>query len=250
MIAVGPLTSLLTGATFLSGYALWNPTSGWATVAHLLLLSLGLTSLVIGVATLIPSQTGGFKSDGRRLLELWRGDPVAKQTNMFALLTASSLTGIRPRNWQPQQVALVASYDETTPTTATIAALLYARALDVGDLPEARAQLQRTLDLNHLLPAVARSAAYFEAAFFEAWFRKDLAQAEQFMPKTDKDGLGEPQTRLMAQAAVSLLHQDFSKAQTLLDQAEAALAKTIDPGTAHLTREQIADMRQQAAHEQ
>ena len=93
---------------------------------------------------------------------------------------------------------------------------------------------------------MAQTAVWHNAAFFEAWMRQDLAQAEQFMAQAGKDGLSEPQTRLLAETAVALLQQEFDKAKSLLDEAEAALEKTMDPGMAHLTRDQIAAMRQAA----
>lgn len=247
MVAGGPIASLVSGGLFLLLYNFLRPANGNLGVGHLLLQILSLTSLTIALATLWPSETGGFKSDGRRLLELWRNDPAAMNTNLIALLSANSMAGIRPRDWDDDLInQLLASNSETNNLTPIIASFLYAHALDKNDLTTAREQLQRLLDSNHLQATVAQTAVWHNATFFEAWFRQDLAQAEQFMARAGKDSLSEPQTRLLAETAVALLHQEFNKAKNLLDETEAALEKTVDPGMAHLIRDQIAAMRKVA----
>ncbi|WP_420643753.1 site-2 protease family protein [Candidatus Leptofilum sp.] len=250
MIAGGPITSLVCGLLFLLPGLILQPMDNEITVGYLLLQILGIASLTISLGTLIPSETGGLKSDGSRLLELWRNDPAAMNTNLITLLSANSMAGIRPRDWDDDLInQLLTSNSEPNNLTPTIASFLYAHALDKNDLTTARKQLQRLLDSNHLQPAVAQTAVWHNAAFFEAWVRQDLAQAEQFMAQAGKDGFSEPQTRLLAQTAVALLRQEFDKTKSLLDEAEKALEKTMDPGIAHLTSDQIAAIRMVAERE-
>ena len=126
MVAGGPIASLVSGTLFLLLYYFLRPANGNLGVGHLLLQILSLTSLTIALATLWPSETSGFKSDGRRLLELWRNDPAALNTNLIALLSANSMTGIRPRDWDDELIKqLRTSNSETNNLTPTIASFLY-----------------------------------------------------------------------------------------------------------------------------
>ncbi|MEZ4592011.1 MAG: hypothetical protein R3D55_12850 [Chloroflexota bacterium] len=239
MIAGGPLTSLLLGGAALTVTLAMEPVVKTAVVLHLLLLAFGATSLFIGLVTLLPLTTGGFKSDGKRLLELLRRHPEAVQTNLVVLVSAAAMAGQRPRDWNPAHLAELAALQAPSAITAAAASLLYSQALDNGDLAAAQQQLQRMLDLNHLLPAPVQNEALFEAAFFEAWYRQDVAQALRFLPQTNRDGLGEAATRLKAQTAVALRQQKWPEAQSQLAAAYKAITRTMSPGTAVLTRTQL-----------
>ena len=206
------------------------------------LLVLGLTSLLIALATLIPNNSGGFKSDGRRLLELLRRDPEAVQTNLVVLVSAAAMAGERPRDWNPAYMAELATLHAPNVVTAAAAALLYTHALDAGNLATAQQQLQRMLDLNHLLPPPLQNEALFEAAFFEAWYRQDVDRAVCFLPRTNKDGLGEAATRLKAHTAVTIRQQKWQEAQNHLQAAYKAIQRSMSPGTAVLTRAQLDEM--------
>jgi hypothetical protein len=238
----GPLTSLVVGLGALALFNQISPATVPATFLYVSLLALSLTSLLITLATLIPHTAGGFYSDGQRLLALLRRDPEAEQINLTLLVSAAAVAGVRPRAWDAEQMARIATLQNPTAVTAVAASLLYTHALDRGDLPEARRQLQRMLDYNHLLPPATQNEALYEAVFFEAWHRRDAAQAARFLPATQKDGLGEPAMRLKAQTAVALLHGEDDRAWELLQEAQTALQRSISPGTAVLTAEQLAAM--------
>ncbi|WP_439630867.1 site-2 protease family protein [Gemmata sp.] len=91
IFAAGPLTNLVLGCGCLLAAQAWNPgpptrvqaagRPGWWSVAVLypgdvptaLLNTAGLLNLAIGLASLVPRQVAGVRSDGGQLLDIWTG---------------------------------------------------------------------------------------------------------------------------------------------------------------------------------
>ncbi|HEX2188091.1 MAG TPA: hypothetical protein VHG51_04300 [Longimicrobiaceae bacterium] len=252
LVAGGPVTSLLAGAAALAmraplGLDALPRDAGFAAyLASMALLLGGVTSLGIGAATLIPARTGGFYSDGARLLRLLRGGPDTGREVAILTLMALSMAGRRPREWDPALVAQAASLADGTPFDAVGRQLAHAGALDLGEVEEARRQLEAALELEEVLPPVARPGLLLQAAWFAAVHDGDAARARALFGRAGAGLMVPPHSRLLAEAAVLLAEGDAARAAGLLDRAEAQLDRALDRGGAAVDRERIRELRARA----
>ena len=137
MFAAGPGVSIVAGGVALAVSLLFPPTHAdglsW-------LLLLGLMSVVVGLAQVIPIRIGNQQSDGSRVLRLLRGGPDTPQTILDAMIVANA-DGIRPRDWLlPASRAIDALRD--LPTVM----MVYYALLDRGRHDEAWLVLDRLGD--------------------------------------------------------------------------------------------------------
>lgn len=95
MFAAGPGVSIIAGVVALVVSLLFPPAHAdglsW-------LLLLGLMSVVVGLAQVIPIRIGNQQSDGSRVLRLLRDGPDTPRTILDAMVVANA-DGIRPRDW-------------------------------------------------------------------------------------------------------------------------------------------------------
>lgn len=91
----GPVANLVTAAIAIALTTLLTS----APIAAGVLAGIGLSALFIGLMNLLPFTTQGWRSDGRGLLDLWRGAPDAALQRQMAQVTGLHYSGIRPRDW-------------------------------------------------------------------------------------------------------------------------------------------------------
>jgi hypothetical protein len=161
----------------------------------------GGCSLIIGLATLVPGTTGGFYTDGMRLLRMWRNHPAARRdTAVFALAVLQFAE--RPRDWNLELVEQACAVDDGTFYDVEGRRLAYLHALDTCDVERAYRLLQEALDRHALYPSAAQSLLTMEAAFFEGAIRHDADAAARWMAASTDGGLLDESTHLRAKVAV------------------------------------------------
>src|SRR5690606_12308838 len=99
-----------------------------------LLLGVGGIALVMGVANLLPfTVASGWRSDGRKLLDLARRAPDADLYLSLQRIVGLSLAGHRPREWPA--AALPAATPDLPPTMLATSShmLCLSHAMDSGD---------------------------------------------------------------------------------------------------------------------
>lgn len=215
----GPAASLLLGA-FAGVWLAATPvaSTGW------ILAPVALTSALIGVVTLIPMPVGVFKSDGYRLLMLLRDGPEASQVRDMILLTAASLQGTRPRDWDR---ALVARVLDPAAAQTGVASLAHQHAHDSGDRTEAARWLPRMLADVSQMPRSLRPAGYLAAAIHSARLDGDAAAARRWLEAARGPSLFDVSThRAMAECEILLVEGQAAAAATLARQQ-------LTHGTAH-----------------
>jgi hypothetical protein len=253
MIAGGPGASILTGALALAlrgplGLAALPADAGYAhQLAAVAAVVFGLMSLGIGAATLVPARTGGFYSDGARILRLLRGGPDTEREVAILTLMALSMSGRRPREWDPGLVALALGAADGTPFDVVGRQLAYARAMDLDETEEARRHLDAALALEEVLPPVVRPGLLLQASYFAAAHDGDAARARALFSRAAGGLLVPGYQRLMTEAAVCLAEGDAARAAGLLERAEAEVRDTLDRGGAAADLERIRRMRALAA---
>jgi len=207
MILGGPMASLL-----LAVAALWiavgmgsgdEPVSAaWALAQNVVVCTAGL-SLLIFLVTAVPSAVGGFKSDGKRILDLLRGGPRADQEAALLMLTSASLAGIRPADFDPSLVARVVALGDGSLFDLYGRFTVYLHAADRADWAGAQAHLEQVLAGESKMVPFMRDSLRCEYAWLLATTTPDAATARAWLESAGKLDF-DPATRLRAEAAVLL----------------------------------------------
>lgn len=204
MVVGGPAASwLLAAAGFGAAVVVTAPPAKAA------MFLIGLSSLAIGVVTLVPMHSGGFNTDGARILLLARGGPAAERWCAISSLGAAQLSGVRPRDWDPQLLQRATNPADGSFDYIGAALMAYAAALDHDDIAEAGRWIDGALNAIERWPAPFRSFAYLDAAYFEGRHRRRAPEARAWfqLVKPGAPGL-EKFALLRAQSAVLLAEGD------------------------------------------
>lgn len=240
MVATGPAISLMAGAQFLAMYQaaspwLFRPGGTFAgQFLGLMLLILGGSSLIIGLVTLIPSRSGGFYSDGARMLRLMRTTDQTEREVALIALTGMSMAGTRPRDWDADLVQRGAGIVDGGPFEVLGRQLAYAHALDRGEVDEARRHLEDAIERADQLPAGARGSLMLTAATFFALHDGDAPRAREFLHRARTGLLPAAHQRQVAEAAVRLAEGDAHGARAAAEEARRLASFALDPGGAAL----------------
>ena len=228
MIAGGPVASGWLTATML-GLASWlidweNPFSkGHAILQNIAILT-SLLSFLIFLVTVVPMAVGGFKTDGRRIIDLLRGDRRSEQEVAMLMLTTASLAGLRPADYNPALVAKASSLGDGSLFDLYGQLTVYYHAADRGDWLGAQAHLDRTVaGMDQIVPFV-RDVVRCEYAWLLATQSGDAACARAWLETAGKLEL-EPATRLRAEAAVLLAEGKAREAKEAATRGMEALEK-------------------------
>jgi hypothetical protein len=240
MVAGGPLASLIAGAQFLT---LWHVTSAAtasaaapfvAQLVGIALLALGLSSLLIGMITLFPTRSGGFYSDGARLLRLLRGGSDVEREVALMSITGLAVGGVRPRDWDPSLMQLCAAIEDDGPFEVGGRYYAFAHAFDAGEIDVARAHAAFVCEHIDQLPKGARASLLFGVATFHALVDNDADRARTLIRSAPQSLLPASHQRALAQAAISLADGDGMTATDLAHEAIQLSALAFDRGTALL----------------
>jgi hypothetical protein len=240
LVAGGPVVSLMVGAQFLAlyqasaGYLLRDGAPFASQLAALSLLTLGGASVLIGLVTLIPGRSGGFYTDGARMLRLMHATEETEREVALIALTGMSIAGTRPRDWDAALVSRGAGIRDGGPFEVLGSQLAYAHALDSGAVDQARGHLENALDRIDQLPAGARASLLLSAATFFALHDGDAPRARDYLARARRGLLPAPHQRRMAEAAVCLAEGDVEGARAAALHVQRLAAAAMDRGGAAL----------------
>lgn len=241
MTAGGPLASLVLAlaAALLTLISLPDPPGEVASV----LLFLSFTSFIIALVTLFPGRTGGFQTDGARLLMLLRGGPRADRWCAVAVLGAAAMSDQRPRDWSPDLVRQATAVTDGSLDDVGATMMAYQRALDLGVSEEAKGFLDRALAARDSYPAPYRSSITLEAAYFEARHQGDAPAARAWLEESGNPGWPiEPQTRLRAEAAVLLAEGEPEEAKERAAEGLEKVGDSTVPGIARAEKDWLQEI--------
>ncbi len=226
MIAGGPVASVLLGVLALAATRV--APGEWGDLA----LLIGVASMGIALVTVWPGRTGGFLTDGARMLRLVRGGPMADREAAILAVLTQSISGVRPRDWDAGTVAALDIDTGADPMAESALAFLTSRAFDTGDAPAARAALARRVEDWDEGPSVTRGGLAADAALFEAGVRGDAERARAWLERVPARGITDPSQVETARAAMHAAEGDLTSAQVSADAARAALVGALDAGGA------------------
>jgi len=235
MIAGGPIASLLltlAGATLVALQS--NSTIG------LIGLVTAFMSGLICLVTLTPMRSGGFNSDGARLLMLARGGPTVDRYLANLALVSSSFGGIRPRDWSPSLVRRAQALPDDTIDHYSAQLMAYSHMLDRGETQQAEAVLDTILANLDGWPKPFHPSLQLECAYFAARHRQQPFEARQLLNQAGNKGtLVARSTRLSAEATVLFAEGNTAEAVTRAKEGLGTLSLATDAGATIVERERL-----------
>lgn len=205
-----------------------------------------VVGVIIGLLNLVPFLSGGWSSDGRQLLALWRGWPEARLVERMNRWAAMAMLGVRPRDWP------IASTDEPD-------------AVD-GRVPQAlrdamtRCRLVVAIDRGEAMSTAAQDAAralvdgfwqgpdglrQLTAGLLATWSLKTGAAPaviEAWLGESEGGLLDQSAARAWLRAAIARARGDEVEAQARLAEAQAALPRMVDPASRAMLADELAAM--------
>jgi hypothetical protein len=188
-------------------------------------------SAAIGIATLIPMYTSGFLSDGARLLRLWRGGPVAARDSALQAIMGSSLSGVRPRDWDPSLLSAACTLHDDSMFEFMAWQISQMHAADRGDVAQSLSQLRHLLQHIDRVPKMTHPGIHFDAArqFALAGY-DDEARTQIALAKGTV--VGAPYLKGMAEVALLVAEGRDVEAAALLPTVRPMLTRSVDRGSA------------------
>jgi hypothetical protein len=245
--AGGPLASLLLSLiTFLIYWFFLKGNSG-VEVVNVSLLLIGAMSFMIFIVTSIPSKMGGFYSDGARVLRLLRGGDTAKFEILMMSIIANTSSGVRPKLLNMSQVE---EMDEIAvrlnePFSVYIHSFFHHIAFDKGDFEKAEKHLLDYINVANEIPEGIRNAVWLDAAFFYAYAKKDLVEAEKYWHIFKPSPLIPKAQILATEAVLSYLKKDNETALSKLNASLTEIPNMIDKGLGVVLKDRMINLQQE-----
>ena len=232
--SAGPCASLISGAFF--AWIARNHDSIWPEILTGGLSATALFSLLFGSLSLLPQRTHSGISDGLWMWTALMGGPESGRNLSQWLLWGSSVSGLRPREWNPDLVERALG-GRPTPLSRW---LEYNWHADRGHIREA----EKTIEwwLSQRIPQVDLAMWWYEAAWFEVFSIGNLTAAKERLSVAENFPCDE---RLecwawKARAAIAVCEGRPSDAADAAAQAEKAIRRlTFDEGLANGIKEDL-----------
>lgn len=245
--AGGPLASILSGfvALLILIFSPVQVTSFFTFLLDALLVTFTVISFAIGIITSIPMHSGGFVSDGGRIVNLLSKGPKSEIEAVLLSCISKGTAGVRPALYDPEPLLKCIAFEVDSPMKPYLHSLLYNHYHDIKDLEKASFHLEEYLKAAPNLPEGYVAVLYLEKAWFEARFHKNATLAKSFYHK-EKIGAIVPKSLVYrAEAAIAYAEDDKSLAQVKIDEAIAQLPKLIDKGAAIAEKEWLEELREE-----
>ena len=209
---------------------------------HAFLFTTSFLSLGIGIVTVLPMQTGGFTTDGGRIVNLLRKGPTAEIEATLLSYISKGTAGIRARLYDPNPLLRCVALPVESPMKPYLHSLLYNHFLDANQIEKAAFHLDEYLKAAETFPPGYVATLYLEKAWFEARFNKNVEGAKSYFSK-EKIGVIVPKSLVLrAEAAIAFAEQNTELAKEKAADAIAQLPKLIDKGAAVAEKEWLEAM--------
>ncbi len=247
----GPIASLVTAAIMYGLHVLLSrvidPSQGvqilmsWSWV-------LAFLSFVLFIATALPFHTGGFSSDGARVLRLLRGGDVAHFEVLLLKIISTSMAGVRPADWDRTELEQAAQLAKKINAQMGIYThyFFYQNAFDRNELDQAEIHLKDYIEGQEAIPAGIRYGVSLEAAFFYALAKPDLEKALHFWNLFKPAALISKAQIYATEAAICLLKNEYQAALSKTESALVEIPNMMDRGIAILVEDKLQVMKELA----
>lgn len=250
--AGGPIASLVSSGIFAGVYGLLTLLPSPSTFMQVLtgwMVILAFLSGVIFMVTAIPFHAGGFSSDGARVLRLYRGGPAARFEVLLLKIIATSIAGIRPSHWSMPELeeAMRLAREINAPMRVYLYYYFYHQALDTNNLVQAEEYLNHYITEAEAVPPGIRAGIWLEAAFFYAYWKKDLNQATHYWNQYKPAAFIPKALALGTEAFLCQVQGEHDQARTLGERAITEIPNMLDRGVATVLAERLQELVHQPA---
>jgi len=217
------------------------PTGAVLTVITYSALITAFLSLLIGIVTSIPMHTGGFSTDGARILRLLQGGDTARFEILMIQIYTSSTSGVRPALWNMDdlQEAQILANRLQAPLGVYLHVFFHQAAFDSGDIDQAEKYLLDYIEATEEIPAAIRNMVWLDAAFFYAYAKKDLTTATEYWAKFKPAAMIPKALILATEAALCAVKNDTNTAQIKATAALQAIHHMMDKGSGLALRDKM-----------
>lgn len=240
-VMAGPVASLLLSLFCLLIFWLLPKRAEGVSLFDFFLVASAAISLLIFVSTIIPSQMGGFYSDGARFLRLRKGGDVSKFEVLILSIISSATSGIRPKlldiSMLEQAQSLATKLNE--PFGIYIQGYFYQRAFDNGDIDQAEKHLLEYINQAPNISEGLRNGVWLDAAFFYACAKKDITKANYYWAMFKPSAIMPKAYILATEASRYYLQNEKEKVIAYINLALAQLPNMMDRGFAIVLHEKL-----------
>ena len=245
--AGGPLASVVFAALALGVYALLpRAASPLGQVLTAVPALAGAISALLALATLIPMHTGGFYSDGARVLNLWRNGPAGQLELALLSVMVPSMAGTRPRELARELLDAAAALPQELPFKLYLYHYLYLISLDASHTDQAAHYLRECRERVVLMPPALQGSVWLESAFFSAAYEQDVPAALAFQAQAQPSPHTQADVPPRVEAALARAAGNAELARSHAQLALRELPKNLDKGSADLYAEWLTDTVQWA----
>ena len=220
-----------------------------ALIVKWLLMEIALLSALIAIATLIPIHTGGFSSDGARIINLLKGGDVSRFELLILKLMTATTGGVRPSLYSMNDLheARQLAVQLNAPFGVYLHSFFHQAAFDKGEWDTAEVHLRDYIADADAIPDGVRGMVWLDAAFFYAYAKKDLVQAQHYFEMFQLAALIPAAQISATEAAISILKKDIQAANAAIENARIALPDMIDQGNAIALAEKLTELKKAVA---
>jgi uncharacterized membrane protein len=206
-------------------------------------------SVLIFIVTIIPLHIGGFYTDGARALRFLRGGDTARFEILLMKIISSSSGGIRPRLLDLNELdeALMLAKKLNAPMGVYLHGYYYQKALDEEKFDEAEKHLNEYIAEIESIPKGIQSSVWLDAAFFYAYARKDVQQAEYYWNKFIPSAIIPMAQVYATEAALNLLTDKKELVNQKIEVALRELPNMIDRGVGIALKDQLLHLQKNVA---
>ncbi|OYU80643.1 MAG: hypothetical protein CFE23_07920 [Flavobacterium sp. BFFFF1] len=243
--AGGPLASLLLALIAFGMFYAISPSTIFLEVASGSLCIMAFLSIVIFIATALPMRAGGFSSDGARVLRLMQGGDISRFELLILLLITNASAGVRPReiNTDELREASVLAKKLQAPFGVYLHSFSHQAEFDKGNMDEAEKHLLEYISNVESIPKGIRNIVWLDAAFFYAYAKRNIDEAEKYWTKFQPAALI-PKAQIFAtEAAIAVLKNDNPTALTKISEAEKEIPNMIDNGLGLALKDKLSILR-------
>jgi hypothetical protein len=243
--AGGPVASLILVVISYGIYIFSIDRGNVAIILGIFSLMIAFFSFLIFIATVIPLHTGGFYTDGARILRLLQGGNKSKFDILILNIIAQSSSGVRPKmlNISELEEALSIAKQINEPFGVYLHSFLHQLSFDKGDYENAEQHLLNYIAEIEHIPAGIESMVWLDAAFFYAFAKRDIAKAKEYMAKFKPTPIIPKAQELATEAILHFLEKDLDNTLVKIEAARKELPKMIDKGVAIALEEKLTKLK-------
>jgi hypothetical protein len=245
--AGGPLASLLLILVALLLFRIAAP----LTISYLFFL-IAAFSFLIFLATALPFHTGGFTSDGGRILNLLRGGDVSRFEMLILKIVSETTGGLRPSqlNWTELEEASALAKKLNAPFGVYLHSYFHQAAWDKGDIEAAEKHLLNYVNEIDAMPDGVKNVVWCDAAFFYAFAKHDLDKAMHYWQQFKPSDIIPKATVLATELAMERLRDGSTINLAKIEIAINELPNMLDKGAALVLKEKLIALKSASTNQQ